>query len=378
MRSFKSLVVIASALIWGQLSFIAPLGAEEASTWRPHEHPATIQRSISGFTRPAAHLIVSSEDGGLLRSSNLEVGDLVEGADDWPVVAEMDPRLYRARLASARASLAETEALIVQLQREIARAQREQHWLEGEAERLAGLAAEGRASIREADELRFRADASQLQLAALEAQTQARQASRERAMAQVWAEELMLERQRLRAPRGWMVAERLLEPGGHAPPGTGILKLVRTDEWEIPLRLSEGELAALRTSEVQLQRRDGAQAVAQLFAVDPRFDPMSRKRLALLRLSQARDLSEMAPLDSGQEWILQLSLPDPHAGLRVPKAYLRQDLDQWLGKVGEGNWLRVTVLRQEGEDLIVHAPSLPDNLELLHLGSAANADGYRP
>ncbi|TVR44695.1 MAG: HlyD family efflux transporter periplasmic adaptor subunit [Planctomycetota bacterium] len=342
------------------------LGSSQAeeSLWHPHQHPAQIERRISGFTRAAAHLVIGSEDGGILRQLSLEVGDTVDGDEDWPVVARLDQTLAYERVAAAKASLAEHQAQLAQMAKDIARAKRESDWWRQEQQRVAELAAEGRASTRDADELSFRADASELSLASLTLRRDAATAALRRSEAQLVSEQHILSRHQLRAPRGWVVAARLLEPGSQVGPGSGVLELVRLDQLEIPLRLSEAELAAIRNGPIHLSRRDGTRIQALLHAVDPRFDPQSRKRQVFLRIPAENDKDTQANLESGQEWTLTLHLPDPNGGLRIPKAYLRQDLDQWLVRRSDGAWMQVRALRQEAEGLIISADGLAPGLAL--------------
>ena len=50
---------------------------EELIPYRPSEHPATTERWVTGFTRPAAKLTISAEDSAKLQHLPYEVGMVI-------------------------------------------------------------------------------------------------------------------------------------------------------------------------------------------------------------------------------------------------------------------------------------------------------------
>jgi hypothetical protein len=352
------------------LSFATALASEEQSPYRPSEHPAGSERTITGFTKPAAKLIISAEDSAKLLSlpfavgTTLGEGDTGDPTTPWITVGQLDDGIARTRLDSAKAQVNEAAARVTQINAEIARNQREVTWWQIELKRFSTLAEEGRSSQRQVDETAFRRDQSELAGKALQQQLLSAEASLGVAKANHAQQRLIVQRHQLRAPRGWVVVARHLEPSSLANPGQGIIELADTRTLEVELRLSSQEVTIIQAANAAKQLslgHNGKNIPATLHAVSPDFDAESRKHAVYLRFpGEAVDNAR-----GGLSVSLAIPLPDPNGGVLIPLSYTRAELDQWLVYSSDGDALRIKPIRLEGDALVVDPDSLPTNLEII-------------
>lgn len=329
------------------------------ATWQPHAHPATVERHLTAFTRPVAEMALASEVSGKIITIEVAAGDRITDAD--PIVS-LDQRQAEAAVSNAQAGVREAQAQLLLARAELALTRREQEWWQAELQRVQALVAEQRAPAREADELRYRRDSAQLRQQAASQRHAAAQAILERAQAALDEAVIHYDRHHLQGPQGWIVAERLSETGSVVSPGQSILALVDVRHLELPLTLSTKELEALRKHDSIPIQVAGQRIAGQLQRVDPRFDPHTRKRRAWLRFD-ARDIPDAG---GGIEAQVRLRVPDDAGGVRIPKRFAYQDMEQWLVVDQDGVQHPIMPLRTEGDGawLIVEGSSLPDRLTL--------------
>ena len=82
---FVTLLVISSSFIQ----------AVEPETWKPSDHPAALERTITAFTRPRRQLDISAEVSGRVKTVRVDVGNRITGDD--PVVVIDDTQALIAR-----------------------------------------------------------------------------------------------------------------------------------------------------------------------------------------------------------------------------------------------------------------------------------------
>lgn len=333
---------------------LASLLVQAEEGFDPAAHPARVQRRIIAYTAPIRTLDLAAETPGRLAAVALQPGERVP-AGDQPV-ARLDDQLAALAVAGAEAALAARRSEAEAQGRDRAHAERE-------AERAERLFAEGRlaeqtrdAVLRERDRARGAAAVGAALVAAAETDLATAVARRER--------------HALRAPAGWVVVDRLREPGAMVAAGEAILRLVDVSELIAAMRLDEAEVAALRAAEA-----DGSLAVrfagageaapARIRRIDVTFDPASRKRLAELVVA-----GSAAPEASGGLAVeLVLGVPDPD-GVEIPLGLVAWRLERPLLRTAAGADLPVVALRRTPASIIVAADAIPPGTRLVAPPSA--------
>jgi multidrug efflux pump subunit AcrA (membrane-fusion protein) len=341
--------------------------AGEAATWEPHANPATLRRAFTGFTQPFRVLDLAAEDSGRLASVNVEVGQRTPSASTAIIV--LDSVFAELAITQAKAAEATAQAEVVARSKAVEVSRRDLEQADRELARAERMFKDRTISDAQRDTALSARDKARAAVAAGEAQASAAATTVIAAAAQRREAELRLARRRVAAPGGWLVLERLREPGAMVGPGEAILRLADVSQLLVSFRVDEGELEQIRrldrTGRVPLRfvTAGGGQrrAEARIRRVDPTFDPVSRKRLLELVLpaSQAPEAS------GGLEVELTLDLPDLAGGLRIPMAYVGTTFERQFVRSEDGRELVPVVVRREGESLIVAADSLPTGIRLV-------------
>ena len=335
----RPLLLLGAGLWWS----LAGLVAEEP--WIPANHPATVTRDLTGYTRPRRTLILSAEISGRVEDLKGEVGDRL---DAGPAVILHDV-LARHDLSASQANL--TVAETVRRKAELDDGFRRQ-----ELTRIEKLAAKGRVSAEERDAAVHAAEQAGLALAAAEAEVV-------RARAGAARSQEMLDRHHIDAPAGMTVIRRHVEIGTVVSSGQPLLTVADCRTLTIELKLSHEELAAARaqTDLAVLFPQGGGKAVpVRLARIDPDVDPATRRRRVELDLD-----SSVAPEASGgQETVLRLRLPDPAGGLLVPADRVQKAFDHQVLTLADGHILPITPLRVEDGFVIIPSSAFPPGASL--------------
>jgi multidrug efflux pump subunit AcrA (membrane-fusion protein) len=335
----------------------------------PHSHPGVAERRITGYTRPLAQLDLAPELPGRLLAVEPQPGQrLAEGA----VPVRLDPVLADLAVRQAQESLAGSEATLAVRQAEVERLKSELELSRREGARIEELAGTGSASQRDLDQARTARARASLVVAAAEAALVANRA--ECAAAAVRLDEARERRARhdLAAPAGWVVQERLLEPGAIVQAGQAVLRLADTSALVVQIRLDEDEVAVLRarasagTLRVRFCAAD-REAPARLRRIDVAFDPASRKRLAELLVAGGD-----APEASGGLAVeVGLEVPDPGM-VQVPATHLAWRLEQPWVRTDAGVDLPLRPRRRlSGGAVAVEAGQIPAGTLLVPPATAA-------
>lgn len=259
--------------------------------------PAGRDVTLTAFTRARASMDLTAENPGRVLAVAGEVGQAI-GRDG--VFARLDPtltvleleknRVEQARLASAAA------------------------YLDKEAGRYRTLVAGNVADQASLDKLEQDLDAARRQLAALKVE--------EKRLAEVIARHVV------RAPAGWRIVRRDVEPGQWVAAGQVLGRAGDFARLLAPLALAPEELAALRRvgKDLRVSLPDlGLDVPAEVYRVSPAFDPDTRK--TALDLALRGDLPE---LRGGLRVLLRLTVPDAAGAVLLPEAALRRRYDEYF------------------------------------------------
>jgi multidrug efflux pump subunit AcrA (membrane-fusion protein) len=309
---------------------------------------------MTAFTRPRRQLDIAAEVSGRVTSVRVDVGQRIDGNEPVVLLDEVQAHiahdLAKSGLRAAQQALEVNRLLAVSAEQEAGLRART-------AARTKTLTDDGKLSQEELDMTLTAAQMAEVAMkravvAVDQAQTAVTQAQLECDRTQE-----ILKRHRVTAPSGWLVATRLCEPGSMIAVGVGMLRVVDTSILTMELQVSTDELNALRKSPqltLSFPRHGEHTALASLARMDPQFDAVTRKRRIELEIT-----GDAAPeAVGGLEVTLSLPISDPSGGLLIPKSLVRLSGERQSVRTTDGNDILITVLRQQGDFLVV----LPDQL----------------
>jgi len=273
--------------------------------------PALREVELSGFTRARAEMAIVAEGSGKAVEVRADVGDRI-GKDG--VFARLDATLPGLDLEKNRAEQARLESQAAYLDKET-----------GRYRALVSQNTVARAALDKLEE-----DLSQAGhgLAALKVE--------EKRLREIIA------RQTIKAPAGWLVTARSVEPGQWVAAGTPVGVAGDFSTLIVPFALAPEELEALRSAgnPLALDLPDSAVSVpARIHSISPAFDPGTRKTQVELALADG-----IEDRRGGLRAVLDLSLPDPSGAVLVPEAGLEERyLEHWLTRE-DGSQVKVVRL----------------------------------
>lgn len=262
----------------------------------------------SGFTRPRAEVPLVAETPGRITAVFLDIGDSVPADQSF---ARIDDTFIRLDREEVRVQQARLRAQIAYDEREVARYQE--------------LARHSNASASQLDALQQALRNNGHELEALEVR------------ARVLDERLA--RTTVRAPAGWRITERMVEPGQWVREGEALGRAADFTTLLVPFALTPQQFAALELESDQLRLTlpdRGIAVPAAIHRTNPDFDPETRKIAVELALD--------APIEhprGGLRAQLALRIPERSGAVSVPRAA--------LGASYEEHW----VLRADGTRLPV-------------------------
>ena len=273
--------------------------------------PAQETKVLTGFTRARAEMNVISEVSGRCLSVAADVGQAV-GKNG--VFARLDDTFVRLDLEANRVEQARLNSRVA--------------YLKNEVKRHRTLVLKKSEPQSKLDSLEQDADQAVHQLRGL-----------------VTAAKILKERLArfvIKAPPGWRVMERRVEPGQWVSVGASLAKLGDFSTLLVPLALSRREYDHLRSlpGPVELFSPLEQKSVpAGIERVNPAFDPVTRK--INLDMAVTKGLKEMR---GGIRLDLRIMMPDPTGAILVPPAALIERYQEhWLTKE-DGSQVRAVVL----------------------------------
>lgn len=218
---------------------------------------------FTGFTRPVVKMTLTAEVSGKCSEMRVDVGD---GVPDNGVVSKIDDTFVRLDL---KKNNIERRKTLRQLELE-----------EKNLSRYTNLIQENSTAQAIYDEALQNTQLLQLTLQGLKAEKNR-------------LEEL-LTRHTIKAPSGWRVIERFIEPGEYIRQGEPILELGNFDILIVPYMLTFEELGLLRSMEnIVLFFPDLTRALAaEIYRVSPSFNEQKKKiRVELRTLETSTEVS---------------------------------------------------------------------------------------
>ncbi|WP_089726526.1 efflux RND transporter periplasmic adaptor subunit [Candidatus Thiosymbion oneisti] len=292
--------------------------------------PALREVTLTGFTRARAELPLATETAGRVIAVAYDIGETI-GKDG--IFARLDATFIELELAE----------------------------VEIRQERLRTRVAYDRREVKRHTELARRDHTSASQLDALE------QALRDNGYElqvlgnrqKVLQERLL--RTRIRAPAGWRITRRNLEPGQWVQEGENVGAAADFTTLIVPFALTPDQYGTLTDSDhagLRLHLPDLKQDVAaSIYRTYPGFDPVTRKIAVDLALHD-----RVEPHRGGLRARLGLRLPERTGAVTLPIAAVEHSHEELWVTREDGQRLRVILLGNnqgpDGEYLRVAAPDL--------------------
>ncbi|BEQ16702.1 efflux RND transporter periplasmic adaptor subunit [Desulfoferula mesophila] len=300
------------------LAWALPAGAAPPAGDKPAEAPRAVRAEasvrplvFSGFTRARSKLRLVSEVAGRCLKVNYDVGDTIGSAG---VFAVLDDTFTRLDLKANRVEQQRLQSRVA--------------YLDKDANRYRNLVKRGSEAPSKLDRLDEDLTQAKLQLEALKTQ------------AVVLKERL--DRHQIKAPAGWRVIERQVEPGSWVAAGGQVALLGDFRTLLVPLALSPEEYALLAGRKEHIKvflPHFGVTAPAKLERLSPAFDPVTRKIAVELELGPG-----VADKRGGLRVELTLNAPDPSGAVLLPAGAVSERYQEnWVTRA-DGQALRVVVL----------------------------------
>jgi RND family efflux transporter MFP subunit len=294
----------AAASVWAQ-------GPEKTPARQFAAQAAFRQAEITGFTRARAFLQVVSEVSGRCLKVTADVGEAIGPSG---VFVRLDSTFVDLEL---KRNLVEQALAVTKLK-----------YTEKEFNRHRKLVRSKSEPQSKLDALETERDQAELQLQALKT-----------------AAEVIRERQsrhKVKAPPGWLVVSRQVEPGSWVNAGAPLATLGDYSTLVVPMALAPEEHAWLLSHRHKLSvtlSPQGKQVAARIYRVSPAFDPATRK----INVELALD-GNIKSRRGGLMAALRMTLPDPSGAVLVPASALqRRYQEYWLTRP-DGSQVKVLLL----------------------------------
>jgi RND family efflux transporter MFP subunit len=272
--------------------------------------------ALTGYTRARATMELVSENPGRVLDVCGDVGDVI-GKNG--IFANLDPTFTALDLENNRVDQQRLTEII--------------KYNEKEARRYRELVKSETAAQSKLDELEYLLATSQRELDALKVQER------------IYMERLS--RFRVKAPAGWTIVERHVEPGEWVAEGQVIGRAGDFTTLVVPFALAPEEYARLneRKGSLTLNLPDSNETVpARIYRIDPEFDAETRKIGVELALGNGKRLTEIEHYRGGIRVRLELNVTDASGSVIVPKQAVKLRYEEhWLTRE-DGSGVRVVVL----------------------------------
>jgi membrane fusion protein (multidrug efflux system) len=272
--------------------------------------PAAQAVTLTGFTRARAEIKLISEVAGRCLAVEAEVGDVIGKKG---VFARLDATFTKLELENNLVEQSRLKSRLAYLEKDLKRTRT-----------LVARKSQAQAKL-DSQEQEFDQAKHQLQALGVQAKT-----LRER-----------ISRHTIKAPAGWQVMERKVEPGQWVAAGFEVGRVGDFRTLLVPLALTPGEYDALSgLQKISLKfPASGRQVPARIYRVSPAFDPATRK----IKLDLAID-DNLAKKRGGLRAELTLDLPDASGAVWVPTFAVSQRYQEFWLERASGGKVRVMVL----------------------------------
>ncbi len=336
MAAFRPLLVIialacclAAGPVWAADK---PKGQRQVFTAQPAQRMLT----LTGFTRARAKLNLVSEAAGRCTEVLYDVGDTI-GANG--IFAVLDSTFIKLELESNQVEQKRLKSRVAYLDKEASRYRR---------------------LVNKKSEAPSKLDRLEEDLAQANLQLEATKTQRK-----VLAERL--DRRTIKAPPGWMVIKRQVEPGQWVNLGTPVALLGDYRTLLVPLALDPRQYQLLKSAPKPLKvfmPDHGLTLEARLERQSPGFDPRTRKIAVDLELDKG--LSERW---GGLRVEFQLAVPDPSGAVLLPPAAVAERYQEHWLTTPEGKQVRVVLLGPgPGGTLRISSPQVKAGMRFIASG----------
>jgi RND family efflux transporter MFP subunit len=290
------------------LLLIATAAAEPPPTLVTAE-PAMREVSLTGFTRARAELPLVAEVAGRVEEVAHQIGEAI---GPQGLFARIDDSFLRLELEEVAIEQERVREQIDYDTRELRRYQ--------------ALARQSSASQAQVDTLEQTLRNNRQALRVLEV--------KERVLAE------RLARTRVRAPAGWLVTARNVEPGQWVREGDVIGAAADFSTLLVPFALTPEQYAALPDESIALDLPElGLRVPASAYRINPGFDPATRKIAVELAV-----VGDISPRRGGLRALLTLALPERTGAVLLPAAAVEERYEEaWVTRE-DGARIRVTLL----------------------------------
>ena len=303
------------------LCLLSLITVSAGETWTPAEHPAKLTRSISSFTEPSATLMIKAEYPSRLISFSIQENQEIRSKKKGSVlIAQQDTDLIQLELQTAQASLDLQKQLLQTRFTQQKIQKRQVLYRKVELNRFARALEKKAIPQSDYDLALFEYDQSKLSLEEMGTNIALQKKTIQQQEILLATVKEKLDRHSIYAPQGWVLNQRVVEPGTWLRAGDNIAELVYLAQMSAHFRLSEKEFLALQKVPLQIKvKATGKVIKAKLHRLDLNFDPISRKRLVELRL----DSKDLHQASGGLELELLLSLTYPGEAVEVPEKFIK-------------------------------------------------------
>ncbi len=322
------------------LAFIVALPLQAAETAVLQVRAGFEQQTLQGYSRAFSTATLASEVAGRIQHVRYDVGDTLSSE----ALLQIDPTFINLELQEIAVALQQNN---IQQQQAALRTT----WLQREFERRQKLVDQGRVSRVSFEEIEQQRDQSQLE------QQQLVQQQRQLQVKQQTAQERQ-HRHQPHAPQGWIVSERLVEPGEQVKVGDPLFNVQDFSRLLVPLALSHPQLTALQQQ--QQATLNGQNVHYQVYSVSPAFDERTRKIQVEL---EVLDYS-----DQYREGLLfKVPLTLPQLGLMVPHSTVSNRYDRpQVQRADNQELITIQILDRQGDWIkIVPNDKLEDGTRLV-------------
>ncbi|MCP4700756.1 MAG: efflux RND transporter periplasmic adaptor subunit [Gammaproteobacteria bacterium] len=272
---------------------------------------ATRDIVLTGFTRAVASMPLTSESAGRCVSVSADIGEYIEKSG---VFACLDDTFIRLEIDSNRVEQARLLAEVAYFKKEVARHKK---------------------LVRRNTSAQAELDSLERSLVSFRHQFKARKVEAK----------ILQERQDrycIKAPSGWRVITRQIEPGQWVNTGQTVAKLGDFSRLSVPFALNSGEYAALLRQGDALSLDFSEQKKwlqAKIRRISPAFDPQTRKINIELMIEEG-----LAEMRGGIRAQLTLTLPDRSNALLAPAAAVEKNYDEFKLIRADGEEVNIVVL----------------------------------
>ena len=272
---------------------------------------------LSGFTRARAEVPLVAETSGRVLEVGWDIGERVTGERPF---ARIDDTFIRLDLDRVRV----------------------------EQDRLTTQVAFDRREVERHEQLARRHNASASQLDSLEQALRNDTHALETAEVERKVLEERLARTRLKAPDGWWITARSVEPGQWIREGETLGRAADFSTLLVPFALTPEQLASLESEADGLTLRLpdlGREVAARIHSRNPAFDPENRKSAVEIAIDEP-----IEPARGGLRAELRLRLPERSGAVSLPRAALERSYEEHWVTREDGERLPVVELGADGTD----------------------------